>query len=163
MEKEIMKHSIFKQDIKAKRYRIVQDGGMYSYSNGYYKKSIVTGFSSEVFETREIFNSNIEMPLLEIGDKFYIEELSKIVHIKDRIRTSKENVLYQIEDEIVEDGESADSLAKCEEMLLDHKDKSTLEEKICDMNIKISKMQDKINNIKKTWWFKLFGGKFKTE
>ena len=97
MEDLIVKKSIFKQkqfkEICFKDY--FEDGKPSRYLNS----------RQEEINEEYKFECNLVMPLLEIGKIFYIEEDNKLVKIKNVIRTSKDNVLYECCANNIEDSE----------------------------------------------------------
>lgn len=108
---QITKHSIFKIQVYKKTYQF--------HMNKYVRENMVhymvgkdisyyTGINpkEELIETKTFKEVNISMPLLNVGDTFYFEDEDKIIVIKDVIRTDKDNVLYIINKEIIEDEES---------------------------------------------------------
>lgn len=120
---ENSKRSIFKQKVYAKRYEVkfiehkipfFRVSGYYDYN---YEYKIVESCSN-LIEEKEIFICELEMPLLEVGDKFYIEELNKLVTIKERYRTSKENVVYFIDDSLVENEQTSISKQEAEDQFI---------------------------------------------
>jgi len=106
---EIIKKSIFKQKVKRKMYEYTvsffQPKNDYKdyFINCFRKWKINEYVLDETIKEENIYVLNLEMPLLEINEKFYIEELDLFVVIKERIRTSKENICYYIEDKLIED------------------------------------------------------------
>ena len=126
---ENSKRSIFKQKVYAKRYevRLIK---YYTYSNcGYNLEYRIAESTSDLIEEKEIFTCDLEMPLLEVGDKFYIEELKLLVTIKERYRTSKENVVYFIDNKFIEDEQTTASKQDAENLFIQRKEnKSKLQE-----------------------------------
>ena len=105
---EIVKNSIFKQEIFARRYDLVERKIFASTDEILFHRYsdaviLVIEIPGEKLREEEIFKCTLEMPLLDVGEKFYIEEQSKLVEIKSRYRTSKENVVYYIEPITIKD------------------------------------------------------------
>lgn len=97
MEELIVKKSIFKQ----KQFKEL-------YFKDYYedgKPSKFLNSRQEEISEEYKFECNLVMPLLELGKIFYIEEDDKLVKIKNVIRTSKDNVLYECCANVMEDSE----------------------------------------------------------
>jgi hypothetical protein len=103
---QITKHSIFKIQVYKKTHKFYINKSMKS-SVGYnifYNTGI---YSEEKLIKTKIFKEvNISMPLLNVGDSFYFEDEDKEIVIQDVIRTDKDNVLYIVNKEIIEDKES---------------------------------------------------------
>jgi len=105
-EKQLVKQSIFKQEQHRRTYEFMNTVVDRYYLNGnrYYAGMIMT--KTEKVDESEIFLCDLEMPMLDVGEEFYIEELDKTVIIRKRVRSSKENVCYYVDPEIIEDEES---------------------------------------------------------
>lgn len=54
----------------------------------------------EAVDDRVIWSGMLDKPILEAGDKIYIEELDKTVNITEVIRTTKNRVLYMTDYEV---------------------------------------------------------------
>lgn len=50
----------------------------------------------------EIGRYDIEIPLLEVGDEFFLHDIQEIVKIKSRLRSSDGSITYYVEDIVVE-------------------------------------------------------------
>jgi hypothetical protein len=89
--------------------------------------------NGEKIEEIEVFTCNLEMPLLEIGENFYIEEKNLLVKIDSRCRTSKENVVYYIEPLSIEDEETRNSKLIIEEAITNRKTIANLQHENNDL------------------------------
>jgi len=111
----LVKTSIFKQE----QHRVIYDFLNYildgEYSGRKYYYGLITSKTEKISE-QEIFTCSLEMPLLSEGEEFYIEELSKTVKIKKRVRSSKESVYYYVEPEYIEDEESLNTKNRCRKL-----------------------------------------------
>lgn len=115
MAEELVKTSIFYQTTYKKRYTLrikLFRGFGYDDSCEYLTPESMADAENLIDNEKEIFRCNIAMPLLKVGDKFFIEELSKFVRIREAYRTSKDNVCYKVEDEYIEDTETIDTYNK---------------------------------------------------
>lgn len=111
MEQELIKASVFYEDTYASRYILrsgVRNWDLLDVPGKANLENLgVTIDTEPVFLGRkEIFRCEISLPLLKVGDKFLIEEQSKLVTIKDIHRTSKDNVCYIVTDKWIEDEET---------------------------------------------------------
>lgn len=68
------------------------------FENLYYVHST----NNKLIEEKEIYKYNIELPLLKVGEKFYIDELNLMLNIREVIRTSEGNVMYFIDDKYID-------------------------------------------------------------
>ena len=109
--KEIIKASMFRQKVFAKRYYcLVMCGNRWGY-NKVSAINIQAAAEQNFLEDSEFFNCDLEMPLLEIGDHFFIEELNELVYIKSRYRTSSNKVVYYIDDKYIEDDKTRETVS----------------------------------------------------
>jgi N-acetylmuramoyl-L-alanine amidase CwlA len=91
---EEVKKSIFKLSEKKKVYK-----------KNYYKEGEPYVDYNYINVSEHNFECDLTMPLLQSGDKFYIEEEDKTVQVAEAIRTSKGNVLYTCYADVSEDKE----------------------------------------------------------
>lgn len=134
-EREIVKSSIFLQEtykrrycasvIKREKYSFLGDGSVVI-RNDVNKENILK-------EQHEIFRCEIPMPLLEEGDKFYIEEQAKLVTVVSICRTSKDAVVYILEPEFIDDELTLQSYKDAFKKLEDKLAEFELYEKIKDV------------------------------
>lgn len=152
-EKILVKRSIFKQQTYAKRYGF----SFYNRRRGeLWGESKVECFKNEeMINEQEIFVCDLEMPLLEIDEKFYIEELNQLVTITQRWRTSKDSVIYYIEPELIEDKESKIQLDKIKEEIIIIESRSKEKDQTIDeLKEKFSSVMNKLAIIKNSFWGK---------
>lgn len=92
MEDLMLKKSIFKQGKKKVVYKkkYESDGEPY------------LDYDYEIIDEQYTYECDLSMPLLNQGDKFYIEEDNKTVQVSEAIRTSKDNVFYNCYPEYLE-------------------------------------------------------------
>ena len=57
---------------------------------------------------------DIDLPLLEVGDEFFLQDIQELVKIKSRTRSSDGSVVYYVEDEIIETENSKTSQEECD-------------------------------------------------
>ena len=53
-----------------------------------------------LLETKNLCELNISLPILKVGEKFFIEGQNITVIIKEVVRTSEDNILYTVEEYI---------------------------------------------------------------
>lgn len=92
----------------------------YSYRTSYHKEANILAKKNtdKLLSDETIGVYDIEIPMLDIGDKFFLEDIEKVVTIKSRMRGSDGSTIYYVEDETVETEDTKRSLAKCEENIL---------------------------------------------
>lgn len=57
---------------------------------------------------------DIDLPLLEVGDEFFLQDIQELVKIKSRTRSSDGSVVYYVEDKIIETENSKISKEECD-------------------------------------------------
>lgn len=67
---------------------------------------------------------NLDIPMLERGESFFLCDKNQIVIIKDRMRNSDGSITYFIEDKLIETEESKKSYEECNERLLNYNDEA---------------------------------------
>lgn len=114
MDDELIKTSIFYETIYAGRY--VLKSGVYNHAladsnseTNLKNLGVTMDTNSVVIDRKEIFRCDMPLPLLKIGEKFFIEEQSKLVTIIDKHRTSKDNMIYMVRGDVIEDEKSVDT------------------------------------------------------
>ena len=92
----------------------------------------------KVISDKEIGRYDIEIPMLEIGDEFFLHDIQELVKIKSRTRSSDGSITYYVDDKIVETDNTRKSYSECREKI-EHwkyeKEKyKELEEKLKNVN-----------------------------
>jgi len=115
---EIVKKSIFRQKTYVRRYSLEYSQYNYMFSTRS-RKELNIDSSSNLVSDEEIFVCNLEMPLLEDGEEFFIDELNTSVVIESRCRSSLGSVIYYVRSKHVDDEETKrtfDELHKYKEL-----------------------------------------------
>lgn len=66
-----------------------------------------------IISDKEIARYDISIPMLEVGDKFFLHDIQEIVIIKDRMRSSDGSITYYVEDKLVETEDTKHTKEKC--------------------------------------------------
>lgn len=91
--------SIFRQRKIAGEYvRDFFDNRLYFSPTGY------------VISDEKIGEYNINIPVLEIDEEFFLENIGQIVNIRKRLRSSDDSIIYYIDDKIVETEDNKKSI-----------------------------------------------------
>ena len=109
--------SIFRQREIEKIYKLKvsehHQYGMYSFHT---VRSIVgIGNEEVVISDKEIGRYDIEIPMLEIGDEFFLHDIQEIIVIKNKMRSSDGSVTYYVEDKVIETANTKKSYEECKE------------------------------------------------
>ncbi|MGL5329899.1 MAG: hypothetical protein ACRDD7_11560 [Peptostreptococcaceae bacterium] len=143
-----VKTSIFKQKVLPLTYKYNGSYEIYETTDSGF------GYSEpDPIDVREIYTCSIEMPLLNRGNKFYIEELDKYVVINQAIRTSGDNVLYIINETISEWKSEEHRLER-----LDYVNGKIAADKLYREECKKERLskENKERYVEKNWLYKMF-------
>jgi hypothetical protein len=153
-EKYIGKKSIFRQLTYAKRYlsKLSQNyiNGQYRYGESYcynYNQGFYTT-ENELVKDELLYECNLELPMLEVNEKFYISELNLLITVKECYRTSDETVVYYIEDKNIEDGKTTETQYKAKLEIDEWNNVKELNKKIITQEYQIKLLNDELVKIK---------------
>ena len=104
--------SIFRQREVEKIYGINCRKYSRLYSD-YYDKMEIEEIELRVISDKTIGIYDIEIPMLEEGEEFFLKDIEKVVKIKSRMRSTDGSTTYYVEDEIVETENSKNSYEFC--------------------------------------------------
>ena len=107
--------SIFRQKEIEKLYRLKVDRNIGCDVYPYIPSSRVMaeGNYDNVISDKEIGRYDIEIPMLEIGDKFFLHDIQEVVVIKSKMRSSDGSITYYTEDKIIETENTKKSYEEC--------------------------------------------------
>lgn len=105
VSENITKKSIFKQAIYRNLYVFKAIGMETVYSSVIHEQARIHK-ENELIKDGILYTCDLELPVLNIGEKFYITELNKQLIIKDRVRASDNSYIYICEGEYVDDEKS---------------------------------------------------------
>lgn len=87
---------------------------------------------------------DVEIPMLEVGDEFFLHNIGKIVKIKKRMRSSDNTITYYVEDDFVETERSEKTKAECEYKLCNKE----------ELEAKVEEIQQKFDDYKSEYKYK---------
>lgn len=112
--------SIFRQREVEKLYELHYYGGDFY---GFYRtkeSDVCLGTKSNkdnVISDKVIGSYDIEIPMLEIGDEFFLHDIQEVVTIKNRMRSSDGSITYYVSDKLVETENTNKSYEECNEKI----------------------------------------------
>lgn len=111
--------SIFRQKEIEKLYILKVDiDRHYSSYNTHETASLgFIGDASNVITDKEIARYDVEIPMLNVGDEFFLHDLQIPIRIKSRMRSSDGSITYYAEDRIVETDNTQKSYNECTEKI----------------------------------------------
>lgn len=141
--------SIFRQREVEKLYELYYYGddiyGLYSMKKYEQDVGLSTRINkNNVISDKVIGSYDVEIPMLEIGDKFFLHDIQEIVIIKNRMRSSDGSIIYYVEDKAVETENTKKTYAECVEKITYHK---------CEKE-KLEKLEKEFEDYKKEYKYK---------
>lgn len=117
MKKDVVK-SVFRQREIEKKYMLTQ-----RFIHWREHDMIVeTRIGDGEIEDKIIGVYNVEIPMLEIGDKFFLDDIQEVVEIRDRMRSTDGSIVYYVKDKYIETEYSKKSYELCMEKIAFHKE-----------------------------------------
>jgi len=130
--------SIFIEPQYKKEYRIEKVLGRY-------EPILTVGCKNIWLENKEIYVCDIDRPILNVGELFYLKHINKYVTIQSAVRTSENEVIYRVEDNIFISEEERLHKSELEKEIVEiEKYKEIIDEN----GKKITELEDIINHIK---------------
>ena len=117
---EIVK-SIFRQREVEKLYKISVREQYFGYCTKYSIE--IDDDSKNILSDKTIGEYDVEIPMLEVGDAFFLHDISQAVIIKSRMRSSDGSITYYVLDKFVETENTNRSKEECEKEFEKYKDK----------------------------------------
>ena len=93
-----MVKSIFRQREIEKKYMLNQTPTLWLDSDMIIQTKIRDG----EIEDKIIGTYDVEIPMLEIGDKFFLDDIQEMVVIRDRMRSTDGSIVYYVEDKYID-------------------------------------------------------------
>lgn len=106
--------SIFRQKYYERLYRIE-----WGYCFG--SKKLVD-FHGGLIKEETIGTYDIEIPMLESGEHFFLDDIKKDVIIKLRMRSSDGSIVYYVQNELIDTENTARTLKECNEIFAEKED-----------------------------------------
>lgn len=118
---EVIK-SIFRQREIEKIYKVITNND-FNYLRNTTCTTIsmidVAGNKSKVLSDKEIGRYDIEIPMLEVGDEFFLHDKQELIKIKSKMRSSDGSITYYAEDKIIETENTQKTLEYCMKEMAD--------------------------------------------
>ena len=106
--------SIFRQREIEKLYRLeIVESALLGYFYNSTSAVQARGNEERVISDKEIGRYDIEIPMLEVGDEFFLHDIQEVVVIKSKMRSSDGSVTYYVKDKIVETENTKKSYEEC--------------------------------------------------
>lgn len=81
---------------------------------GYCNKYRICNKNLNILSDDIIGTYDVEIPLLEPGNRFYLHDINEAVTIKERMRSSDGTIIYYCTDKLIETENTKESFKKCQ-------------------------------------------------
>lgn len=105
--------SIFRQRVIENLYYLRGWG----FFNNDEKDKFITSRDGIVVSDKIIGEYDIDVPLLEEGDKFYLNDIKEAIVVEKRIRSSDGSIVYFVEDKHVDTDNSKKTMEECNQKI----------------------------------------------
>ena len=115
--------SIFRQRENEKIYELhYYGGGYFGLLRSESDVSLGTKSNTDnVISDKVIGTYDIEIPMLEVGDEFFLHDIQEVVKVKSKMRSSDGSITYYTEDKVVETENTKKTYAECRQKIEHYK------------------------------------------
>ena len=145
--------SIFRQREIEKLYELhYYGGGLFGFSRIESDVKLGTTSNTEnIIFDKVIGTYNIEIPMLEVGDEFFLHDIHEIVKIKSKMRSSDGSITYYVEDKVVETENTKKTYAECRQKIEHYKYEK---EKFEDLEKRLNACKEELAEYKREYKYK---------
>lgn len=145
--------SIFRQKEIEKLYELHYYGGSFF---GLHRiesdvKLRTTSNTDNVISDKIIGTYDIEIPMLEIGDEFFLHDIQEVVKIKSKMRSSDDSITYYVENKVVETENTKKTYAECRQKIEHYKYEK---EKFEDLEKRLDACKEELAEYKREYKYK---------
>lgn len=145
--------SIFRQRKIEKLYELYYYGGRYL--DLFHSESDVSletkGNTDNVISDKVIGTYDIEIPMLEVGDEFFLHDIQEVVKVKSKMRSSDGSITYYAEDKVVETENTKKTYAECRQKIEHYKYEK---EKFEDLEKRLNTCKEELEKYKREYKYK---------
>ena len=99
-------------------FRRIEKEKLYEITDYRYKYVHMYAVPGNILADREIARYEVEMPLLEKGEQFFLHDIQEEVIIKSRMRSSDGSITYYVEDMLVETENTIRTRTECQTAIM---------------------------------------------
>lgn len=146
--------SIFRQREIEKLYELhYYGGGCFSlFRNRESDVNLGTTSNNEnIISDKVIGTYDIEIPMLGIGDEFFLHDIQEVVKIKSKMRSSDGSITYYVEDKVVETENTKKTYAECRQKIEHYKYEK---EKFEDLEERLVACKEELAEYKREYKYK---------
>ena len=142
--------SVFRQREVEKIYKI-KTRKIFTFKEEEMEIEIAEDNENYILSDTAIASYDIDMPMLEVGEKFHLSDIGKTVKIKNRMRSSDGSIVYYVEDNLVETERTKKSYEYCANKILEH---NIYKEQYEELKEKFDKYKEKFDKYKNEYKYK---------
>lgn len=144
--------SIFRQREIEKLYELRYLGSQWLYprTDDYVELSAISN-NENVISDKAIGTYDIEIPMLEVGDKFFLHDIQEVVKIKSKMRSSDGSITYYVEDKVIETENTKKTYAECRQKIEHYK---LEKEKFEDLKKRLDACKEELAEYKREYKYK---------
>ena len=120
--------------------RIEQDVALSAISN-----------NENIISDKVIGTYDIEIPMLEVGDEFFLHDIQEVVKVKSKMRSSDGSITYYVEDKVVETENTKKTYAECRQKIEHYKYEK---EKFEDLEKRLDTCKEELAEYKRKYKYK---------
>lgn len=144
--------SIFRQREIEKLYELRYLGTSWFYSRIEQDVALSAVSNNEnVISDKVIGTYDIEIPMLEVGDEFFLHDIQKVVKIKSKMRSSDGSITYYVEDKVVETENTKKTYTECRQKIEHYKYEK---EKFEDLKKRLVTCKEELAEYKREYKYK---------
>lgn len=112
---------------------------------------VAVGNEENVISDKIIGTYDIEIPMLEIGDEFFLHDIQEVVKVKNKMRSSDGSITYYVKDKVIETENTKKTYAECREKIEHYKYEK---EKFEDLEKKLDACKEEFEEYKREYKYK---------
>ena len=105
----------------------------------------------KIISDKVIGTYDVEIPMLEVGDEFFLHDIQESVKVKNRMRSSDGSITYYVEDKVLETENTKKTYAECREKIEHYK---LEKEKFEALQKKLDSCEEEFAEYKKEYRYK---------
>lgn len=143
--------SIFRQKEVEKIYELSYCGDWLFLHKEKNVNLVSTSNTENVISDKVIGTYDIEIPMLEVGDEFFLCDIQELVKVKRKMRSSDGSITYYVEDKVVETENTKKTYAECRQKIEHYK---LEKEKFEDLEKKLKTCKEEFEKYKRKYKYK---------
>lgn len=147
--------SVFRQREIEKLYKLRYCGSGYFglFSSRTERDVNLTAISNKenIISDKVIGTYDIKIPMLKIGDEFFLHDIQEIVKVKNKMRSSDGSIIYYVEDKVIETENTKKTCAECREKIEHYKYEK---DKFDDLENRLNSCKKEFEEYKKEYKYK---------